>query len=284
MTHDEMRVHYQPLVDLRTGTVTGFEALVRWQHPRLGLLSPAAFIDLAEDSGLIRELGGWVLREACRQAAEWHVRDPDRRPLEIAVNLSARQIADPRLSALLADVLADTGLDPATLTLEVTETAVMSDADTALGMLHALKALGVRLAIDDFGTGYSSLVYLKRFPVDELKIDRSFVDGLGRDTEDTAIVTSIVQLAGAVGVQVVAEGVETDEQREALLALGCRHGQGYLFAAPLPASRLPLRGVPAPRMRPNGPHCHANGRSVSGARLHQAPALDGGTGPSSLPR
>jgi diguanylate cyclase (GGDEF)-like protein/PAS domain S-box-containing protein len=239
LPHDELRLRYQPRVDLRTGTVMGYEALVRWQHPRLGLLGPATFIDLAEDSGLIRELGGWVLREACRQAAEWHAGDPDRRPLEIAVNLSARQLADPKLTALLVDVLTHTGLDPTTLTLEVTETALMSDADAALGVLHALKDLGVRLAIDDFGTGYSSLIYLKRFPVDELKIDRSFVHGLGRETEDTAIVTSIVQLASAVGVQVVAEGVETDEQRDVLLAQGCQLGQGYLFAPPLPASACP---------------------------------------------
>jgi len=144
LSRDELRLHYQPRVDLCTGTVMGYEALVRWQHPRLGLLGPAAFIDLAEDSGLIRELGGWVLREACRQAAEWHAGDPDRRPLEIAVNLSARQLADPHLTALLVDVLTHTGLDPTTLTLEVTETALMSDADAALGVLHALKDLGVR--------------------------------------------------------------------------------------------------------------------------------------------
>ena len=246
LTHGGLRLHYQPRVDLRTGAVMGYEALVRWQHPRLGLLGPNTFIALAEDSGLIRELGGWVLREACRQAAEWHAHDPDRRPLEIAVNLSAHQLGDPHLTALVADILTRTGLDPETLTLEVTETAIMNDADTALGVLHALKDLGVRLAIDDFGTGYCSLVYLKRFPVDELKVDRSFVDGLGRDTEDTAIVTAIVQLAGAVGVQVVAEGVETDEQRYALLALGCRLAQGYLFAPPLPAAQLHPYDDPEP--------------------------------------
>jgi diguanylate cyclase (GGDEF)-like protein/PAS domain S-box-containing protein len=233
-----LRVHYQPRVDLGSGAVVGYEALLRWQHPRRGLLGPAEFVELAEDSGLIRELGGWVLAQACWAAAGWHAADPDRRPLDIAVNLSAQQLADPNLTSVIADILADTGLDPTTLTLEVTETAVMSDADTALGVLLALKGLGIRLAIDDFGTGYSSLVYLKRFPVDELKIDRSFVDGLGREPEDTAIVTSIVSLARTLGLQVIAEGVETAGQRDVLLSLGCPLAQGFLFARPIPAEEL----------------------------------------------
>ena len=234
----ELRLHYQPRVDMRTGTVVGYEALVRWQHPRRGLLGPAEFVELAEESGLIRDLGRWVLRQACQAAAAWHAADPDRRPLDIAVNLSAQQLADPHLTALIAGILADTGLDPTTLTLEVTETAVMSDADTALGVLLALKGLGIRLAIDDFGTGYSSLVYLKRFPVDELKIDRSFVDGLGREPEDTAIVTSIISLAQAMRVQVIAEGVETAAQRAVLLSLGCPLAQGFLLGRPLPGAQL----------------------------------------------
>jgi EAL domain-containing protein (putative c-di-GMP-specific phosphodiesterase class I) len=243
IARDELRVHYQPRVELATGRVVGVEALVRWQHPERGLLPPAAFVETAENSGLIRELGLWVLRAACRQGVAWHEAAPDAPPLEIAVNLSARQLADPRLPALVESVLEETGLDPSTLVLEMTETALMADADAALGALRALRSLGLRLAIDDFGTGYSSLVYLKRFPVNELKIDRSFVEGLGSDPEDTAIVTSVIELAHAVGIQAVAEGVETEEQWRALLTLGCDLAQGYLFARPLPADEVPLAGA-----------------------------------------
>jgi EAL domain-containing protein (putative c-di-GMP-specific phosphodiesterase class I) len=250
LSDDQLRLHYQPRTDLRNATVVGYEALLRWQHPHRGLLGPAEFLPVAEESGLIRELGGWVLREACRTAAGWHAADPDRRPLDIAVNLSARQLADPHLTALVADILTDTGLDPTTLILEVTETAVMRDADTALGVLRALKSLGVRLAIDDFGTGWSSLAYLKRFPVDELKIDRSFVAGLDRDPDDTAIVTSVISLGRAVGVQVLAEGVETHQQRAKLVALDCPLAQGYLFAPPAPADQLPARQPGIPRQSP----------------------------------
>jgi diguanylate cyclase (GGDEF)-like protein/PAS domain S-box-containing protein len=235
----ELRLHYQPRMDLGTDRLAGVEALVRWQHPARGLLPPAAFIEIAEDSGLVRELGAWVLDAAIEQAVQWHYAGLGGAGIEMAVNLSARQLADPRLIDRITDALIRHGLQPSLLVLEITETALMVDPDAALATLHALKSLGVGLAIDDFGTGYSSFSYLKAFPVDELKIDRSFVAGLGTDTGDSAIVASCVQLAHAVGLRAVAEGVETPAQRQALIDLGCDLGQGYHWSAPLPADQLP---------------------------------------------
>ena len=233
----QLRLHYQPRVDLRTGRPLGVEALVRWQHPTRGLLTPVAFIDLAEESGLVRELGAWVLDHAIAQVAAWQRLTP-KAPLEMAVNLSVRQLADRRLVGLVAHALTTHGLPAELLTLEITETALMGDPQAALDTLQNLKALGVSLAVDDFGTGYSSLTYLKRFPIDELKIDQSFVRGLGTDGGDEAIVTSCVQLAHALGLRAVAEGVETDAQRVALLNLACDSVQGYLFSRPLPPENL----------------------------------------------
>lgn len=234
----QLRLHYQPRMDLRTGRVSGVEALVRWEHPTRGLLVPDAFIEVAEQSGLIRDLGAWVLEHAVAQAASWRSADPGRPPIEMAVNLSARQLGDPGLVAMVTDVLSRYGLDPALLTLEITETALMDDPDAALRTLTELRDLGTLLAIDDFGTGYASLTYLQTFPLHELKIDCSFVAGLGADAGDSAIVTSCVQLAHAVGLRAVAEGVETDRQRAALLELGCDLAQGYYYSRPLPAGDL----------------------------------------------
>lgn len=230
----ELRLHYQPRIDLRTGRPQGVEALVRWAHPTRGLLPPSEFIDVAEDSGLVRKLGAWVLDEAVAQAVRWQRANADGSSVEMAVNLSARQLADPGLLDVVAHVLTRHGLNPALLTLEITETALMGDPDAALVTLTALKSLGVSLAVDDFGTGYASLTYLKRFPIDELKVDRSFVAGLGTDHGDSAIVASCVQLAHAVGIRAVAEGVETETQRLALLDLHCDLAQGYHYARPLP--------------------------------------------------
>jgi len=236
----ELRVHYQPRIDLATGEMESVEALVRWQHPTRGLLSPAHFIDLAEETGLVRPLGAWVLEEAVRQAVQW--RDTrhttGRTPVEMSVNLSPRQLAAGDVVEVVTGILQRHGLEPALLTLEITETALVTDADAALAALTALKRLGVQLAVDDFGTGYSSLTYLQRFPVDELKIDQSFVAGLGTGPGDTAIVASCVQLAHAIGLRAVAEGVETEDQRRALVELGCDVGQGYLFSRPVPAVDL----------------------------------------------
>lgn len=231
----ELRVHYQPRIDLSTGRVHSAEALVRWEHPTRGLLAPVHFIDTAEESGLIRPLGARVLDEAVAQTTRWHRDHPRQPPLEIAVNLSPRQLSHPSMVSVVTDTLDRHGLDPALLTLEITETALMADPDAALVALSALKALGVVLAIDDFGTGYSSLTYLKRFPVEELKIDRSFVAGLGTDTGDTAIVASCIQLAHAIGVRAVAEGVETEDQRVILVDMGCDLAQGYHLGRPTTA-------------------------------------------------
>jgi EAL domain-containing protein (putative c-di-GMP-specific phosphodiesterase class I) len=245
----EMRVHYQPIVNLETGRLSGFEALVRWEHPERGLVGPDQFIPLAEETGLVVPIGGWVMEEACRQAAAWHRQGA---PVSISVNLSPRQLAEPTLPATIRDVLERTGVNPDKVWLEITETALMRDAESAASSLHALNRLGVHLAVDDFGTGYSSMTYLKRFPVDSLKVDRSFVDGLGRENEATAICTAIVSLAHALGMRAVAEGVETREQLASLRTLGCEFAQGFLFGTAAPAEQFSVRsGTPRPLPVPN---------------------------------
>jgi diguanylate cyclase (GGDEF)-like protein/PAS domain S-box-containing protein len=232
----ELRLHYQPQIDLATGAISGFEALVRWEHPVRGLLGPAAFIPLAEETGLIVGIGEWVLREACTEARRWP------QPLMLAVNLSARQLAQPDLVAMVRRALAETGTDPSTLCLEITESAVMESGAATTAQLRALKSLGVQLAIDDFGTGFSSLAHLRRFPVDVLKVDGTFVAGLGREPQDASIAAAVISLAHALGLKTVAEGVETEQQLAILEELGCDLGQGYLFGRPLPpdeVGRLP---------------------------------------------
>jgi EAL domain-containing protein (putative c-di-GMP-specific phosphodiesterase class I) len=239
VTRDQLRLYYQPIVTLDGEGIAGVEALVRWQHPQRGLVPPDEFIGLAEARGLIVEIGEWVLREACRQAARWVTAGAGGTPLHMSVNVSAVQLAHgARFVAFVADTLRASGLDPASLVLEITESALMGNAETVLEVLTELKALGVRLAIDDFGTGYSSLAHLKRFPVDVLKVDRSFIAGLGRHPEDSAIVASILGLTHALGIVAVAEGVETPEQLGALQRLGCEFGQGFLWSRPVPAVEL----------------------------------------------
>ena len=228
---DELRVYYQPIVDMRTGKVSAHEALVRWQHPERGLVSPSEFIQLAEETGLILKLGEWVLREACRWATFIGVEHN----LQVSVNLSPRQFNDPKLVQVVASALRETGLPARLLELEITETTAMQHTDVTLGTLNKLKQLGVSLAIDDFGTGYSSLSYLKRFPVDKLKIDRSFTTEVPEDADQCAIVSAIVALAHALDIQVIAEGVEHEAQRAFLRECACDYIQGYLIGRPVDA-------------------------------------------------
>jgi diguanylate cyclase (GGDEF)-like protein len=234
----EFDVFYQPEVDVRSTAVIGVEALVRWNHPERGLVPPAEFIAVAEETGLIVPIGRWVLQEACRQVQTWSHANVTLAPLMLGVNLSGRQLMRPDLLHTVAEALGDSGINPGQLCLEMTESVLMEDVETTMAALHALKRLGVSISIDDFGTGYSSLNYLKRFPVDWLKLDKSFIDGLGKNAEDTAIVGAIVNLAHAIGLQAVAEGVETPEQLAYLNELGCDIFQGYYFARPQPAADI----------------------------------------------
>jgi diguanylate cyclase (GGDEF)-like protein len=240
----ELALFYQPVVDIMADKTVAMEALLRWFHPTEGLLRPDRFIPVAEESGLIVPIGAWALREACIQLDSWRNREAGDPVSEIVggaameVNLSARQIDDPDLVRNVERILTETGVDPSSVTLEITESALMSDADSALFVLRSLEDLGLTLAIDDFGTGYSSLTYLERFPLDILKIDKSFVDGLSTEVEGSPIVGAVIDLAHDLGMTVVAEGVETEDQLTELRRLGCDHAQGYLFSRPFPAGEL----------------------------------------------
>ena len=233
----QLRLHYQPKVALDSDRVVGVEALLRWEHPDRGLVSPHEFIHLAEETGLILPIGTWVLREACREGARWEHALPRLPPLVVSVNVSPRQFGGALVESV-ADALAETGIDPTSLCLEVTESIVMDDVEGAITTLRELADLGVLLSVDDFGTGYSSFSYLKRLALDELKIDKSFVDGLGRDAHDTAIVAAVVAMAHALDLRVVAEGVETADQLARLRALGCEEAQGYHLARPGPPATV----------------------------------------------
>jgi diguanylate cyclase (GGDEF)-like protein/PAS domain S-box-containing protein len=233
---DQFALYYQPKVQLDTGRVVGLEALVRWHHPERGLLPPDTFIQVAEESGLIVGLGEWSLREACRQLSILHELDGE--PVHVAVNLSARQFADPGLRKLVNRALTESSLAPRWLELEITETMLMEDIEEAILTLDALQDLGVALAIDDFGTGYSSLNYLKRLPIDHVKVDRSFVSDIPRNADDMAITAAVIAMAHQLNLSVVAEGVETREQMAFLCEHRCEFGQGYLFGPPLPFERV----------------------------------------------
>ena len=229
---NEFCVYYQPIVSLQTGRLAGFEALVRWNHPRRGLVSPVDFIPVAEETGLIVPIGEWVLNEACMQIRRWQIESPSHRSLSLSVNLSGRQVAQPDLLERIKEALDTSRLSPHCLKLEITESVVMENAEAAAQMFKQLRLLGVQLSIDDFGTGYSSLSYLHRFPLNYLKIDRSFVMRLTMDN-DNAIVRTISTLARNLGMEVIAEGIETEEQHQQLKMLGCEFGQGYLFSRPV---------------------------------------------------
>jgi predicted signal transduction protein with EAL and GGDEF domain len=228
----QFRMNYQPIVSLADGRMIGAEALVRWAHPRRGLVLPGEFIPAAEETGLIEPLGTWVLAQSIAEAAAWNRGRPD--PIGISVNLSARQITGGNLPEIIAAALDINELDPKCLWLEITESILMDEPDTVVGVLEELKAIGVTIAIDDFGTGYSSLAYITRFSADVLKIDRAFVHGIEHEGENRAIVTAVLGLGDSLGLTVVAEGVETKAQSEALVDLGCTVGQGFYFSTPLP--------------------------------------------------
>ncbi|MGD0248515.1 MAG: EAL domain-containing protein [Candidatus Limnocylindrales bacterium] len=231
-------LYYQPTIDLRTGRLTGVEALARWLHPRRGMVSPKEFIPLAEENGLIVPFGQWAIREACRQVRVWQKEIPAEEPICLNVNLSARQLRHPGIVRDIEDALDDSGLSPSRLILEITESVIMADTPATLNRLFQLKSLGARLAIDDFGTGYSSFAYLRRFPVDIIKIDRSFVDGVATEPTACALVDAMIRIGKTLRLETVAEGIETAEQAERLRTLQCDIGQGYLFSRPLPIEAI----------------------------------------------
>ncbi len=243
LERQELRLHYQPIVSLRTNRLVGFEALIRWQHPQQGLIPPAKFVPIAEETGLIAPIGNWILREACTQMCQWQTQFPEWPALTINVNLSSKQFT-PHLVEQVHQILQETGLEAQYLKLEITESALMGNADSAIITLTQLKQLGIQLAIDDFGTGYSSLSYLHRFPIDTLKVDRSFIKKVDVDGEQLAIVRTIITLAWNLGMEVVAEGVETAKQLAQLRSLRCEYAQGYLFSKPADAEAIETLLIP----------------------------------------
>jgi EAL domain-containing protein (putative c-di-GMP-specific phosphodiesterase class I) len=237
LDRDEMVVHYQPIVELTTRKIVAFEALVRWRHPVRGVIQPSEFIPLAEETGQIQRLGHWVLERAIKDACAWNRELDLPEPVRIGVNLSARQLQEATLVSQIAVALADSGLSAENLVLEITETVLMHDLEETVVRLQELKRLGVRLSVDDFGTGYSSLQYLRRFPLDSLKIAKSFVDGLGGPSQDAAVARAIIELGTSFQLRVVAEGIERQEQHLHLVQLGCTHGQGFLYSRPVPVEQ-----------------------------------------------
>jgi diguanylate cyclase (GGDEF)-like protein/PAS domain S-box-containing protein len=257
LDRDEFATHFQPIVSLSERTIVGLEALVRWDHPRHGLLSPAVFLPLAEETGVMTVLGRWVLRQACQNLSRWQRSHPDHRELYVSVNLSTQEVHAPDLVSSIRDVLDDTGIEPRTLILEITEGVLLTTGDIALTRLHELKSLGVRLAVDDFGTGYSALSYLQRLPVDILKIDKAFIDRVGVSDDQERLLNGIIKLAHNVNLATVAEGIETPEQAAALLRLDAEHGQGFHFARPVSSREIDAllrRPMPQAALLPATPH------------------------------
>jgi len=250
LEREEFRVYYQPIVSLDDGRISEVEALIRWEHPERGLVPPLDFIPAAEQTGLIVPIGLWVLEQACKQTLAWHKQypaSPGEHPLRVSVNLSARQFQHPHLIEEVARTVAASGLDARYLKLEITESVGIEDTVSTSATLRKLKDLGLQLALDDFGTGYSALGYLKSYPFDTLKLDRTFVNGLGEDREDTAIVHAAIAFAKALNLSVTAEGIETERQLDELRRLGCDYGQGYYFAKPMaPGALSVIFGAPSP--------------------------------------
>ncbi|MCW9006012.1 MAG: EAL domain-containing protein, partial [Gammaproteobacteria bacterium] len=236
LTNDEFQIYYQPQVSVITGQVIGLEALVRWKHPEKGFISPALFIPLAEETGQIQAIGEWILYQACLQGAKWI--EEGYRPLIISVNLSAKQLRQSNLQQIIKNTLKETGMPAKFLGVELTESAIILEPDMALDRLKKIKSLGIKLSLDDFGTGYSSLSYLKRFPIDTLKIDRAFIKDIKTDHEDATLVKAIITMAHGLGMDIIAEGVELQEQLEFLGANACDAIQGFLFSKPLPAKKI----------------------------------------------
>jgi len=241
----EFELHYQPLVNIRDKRIAGCEALMRWRHPKRGMVPPSEFIPVAEDAGIVNQLGEWALRTACMEAAQW------RDDIIVTVNVSSVQFKNDSLVQLVMDALSESGLSPRRLELEITESVLLHDNETTTRVLHQLKKLGVRISMDDFGTGYSSLNYLRRFPFDKVKIDRSFIEHIADDASSLAIVQAVISIAKSRDIATTAEGVETKDQLELLRALGCTEMQGYLFSKPKPANELAhiLSQVPLPLAR-----------------------------------
>lgn len=229
----QFRLYYQPIVVIESGHIVGLEALLRWQTDTRGLLLPANFLAAAEETGLVVPIGKWVLHEACLQMSEWHRRFPTTPPLEISVNVSARQVVEPGFADLVQDILGESGLDPRTLLLEITESTMLHQVEQVVSTLEQLRRLGIRICIDDFGTGYSSLVYLQNLPVDILKIDQGFVQKMRSDGQGCELVGTILKMGRDLGLGVIAEGIESDDQRDNLRALHCDLGQGFTFSTPL---------------------------------------------------
>lgn len=234
--NNELALYYQPQVSIKSGQIIGMEALLRWKHPKKGFISPASFIPVAEETGLIISIGEWVIREACKQGAAWQKQGY--KPVTISVNLSAKQLREEQLNEIIARILFETGMNPKYLGLELTESAIIIEPERALTRLQSIKSLGIKMSMDDFGTGYSSLSYLKRFPLDTLKIDQSFIRDLMVNNEDASLVKAIISMAHSLGMDVIAEGVEQQEQLEFLGVHGCDTIQGYFFSRPLPADEL----------------------------------------------
>ncbi|TAK74780.1 MAG: GGDEF domain-containing protein, partial [Gammaproteobacteria bacterium] len=235
----EFVLHYQPQLDLKTGTIGRVEALIRWEHPELGMISPAKFIPLAEETGLIMPIGEWALYEACRTSKKWQEEGYD--PITVAVNISPKQFRHQDVAQIVQDVLKETGLNAKCLEIEITETAVMDDVQLAISRLNSISAMGVQISVDDFGTGYTSISYLKQFPVSVLKIDQHFIKGIPNNQNDVAITSAVIALAHNLGLEVVAEGVETAEQMQYLADHKCDLIQGYFLSRPLPASKVILQ-------------------------------------------
>jgi EAL domain-containing protein (putative c-di-GMP-specific phosphodiesterase class I)/ActR/RegA family two-component response regulator len=272
LVRGEFYVEYQPKVSLVTDRTVGVEALIRWMHPERGLIAPLDFIPLAEESGIIVQIGAWVLEQVCRDAMRWRTALPGGQPLMVAVNVSPRQF-ESDLAETFGGIIGRSGIDPATVCLEVTESMVMQDAELAIATLRELKSLGLSISVDDFGTGFSSLAYLKRFPLDELKIDKSFVDGLGHDYEATAIVAAVMGMAHALDLRVVAEGVETADQVVRLRTLGCDEAQGFFYARPGPAMDIDARLVAEARAHVGGSR-HPERKSAESAHIGKILVVD----------